>query len=166
MKISIVYSSQSGHTEQMGEVIREGILQVDDAIEVKLMNVNQENAVDADFLQQSDAVIFGTPTYVASTCWQLKKFFDVDCLKYNLGGKLAGCYATAAMQWGGPDLAIQNILAMALTKGMLAYSSGTGEGQPYIHLGPVSLNKNMEEDKAIVRLYGQRMARKCKELFG
>ena len=164
MKISILYFSQTGNTEKMADVIRDGILEYDKDIEVSLMNIINEDNIDKDFLNDSSAVIFGTPTYVAGTCWQMKKFFDTrfDC---KLEGKLAACFATAGCVWGGPDLAIQNILEMALTHGMLAYSSGTEFGRPYIHLGPIALMNNLEENKDIFTLFGKRIAQKTIELF-
>ena len=165
MKITILYFSQTGNTEKMAGVIRDGILKYDKDIEVSLMNIVDENNIDKDFISDSSAVIFGTPTYVASTCWQLKKFFDTrfDC---KLEGKLAACFATAGCLWGGPDIAIQSILEMALTHGMLAYSSGTEFGRPYSHLGPIALAKNPEEYTDIFTLFGKRVAQKTTELFG
>lgn len=165
MKITILYFSQTGNTEKMAGVIRDGIIEFDKDIEVSLMNIINEDRIDKDFLNDSSAVIFGTPTYVASTCWQMKKFFDTrfDC---KLEGKLAACFATAGCVWGGPDLAIQSILEMALTHGMLAYSSGTEFGRPYIHLGPIALMNNLDENKDIFTLFGKRIAQKTTELFG
>ena len=94
MKISIVYVSKSGNTEKTGEMIRDGILSVDPAIEVKLMNIIDEANLDRAFIGESSAVIFGTPTYVAGGCWQIKKLMDT-VFDIPFAGKLAGCYATA-----------------------------------------------------------------------
>ncbi len=165
MKITLLYFSQTGNTEKMAGIIREGILEYDKDIEVSLMNISSDENIDKDFINDSSAVIFGTPTYVASTCWQMKKFFDTrfDC---KLEGKLAACFATAGCVWGGPDIAIQSILEMALTHGMLAYSSGTEFGRPYIHLGPIALMNNLEENADIFTLFGKRVAQKTTELFG
>ena len=165
MKITILYFSQTGNTEKMAGVIRDGIHEYHKDIEVSLMNIISEDNINKEFLDGSSAVIFGTPTYVANTCWQLKKFFDTrfDC---KLEGKLAACFATAGCVWGGPDIAIQSVLEMALTHGMLAYSSGTEFGRPYIHLGPIALMNNPEEYTNIFTLFGKRVAQKASELFG
>ena len=66
MKISILYYSLTGHTREMAEVIAEGVRTVPD-VEVKLFPLD---AIDKEFLAASSAVFFGTPTYLASTCWQ------------------------------------------------------------------------------------------------
>jgi NAD(P)H dehydrogenase (quinone) len=164
LKITVLYFSQTGNTEKMAGVVRDGILGYDGDIEVSLMNIISEDNIDKDFLSDSSAVIFGTPTYVAGTCWQMKKFFDTrfDC---KLDGKLAACFSTAGCLWGGPDIAIQSILEMALTHGMLAYSSGTEFGRPYIHLGPIALMNKLEENNEIFTLFGKRIAQKTAELF-
>lgn len=164
MKITILYFSQTGNTEKMAGIIREGMLSTDKSIEVSLMNIVNEENIDKDFLNDSVAVIFGTPTYVANTCWQIKRFFDTrfDC---KLEGKLAACFATAGCLWGGADIALQSILEMAMTHGMLAYSSGTEFGRPYIHLGPIALMNNLDENAELFSLFGQRIAKKTIELF-
>lgn len=164
MKITILYFSQTGNTEKMAGIIRDGIHEYNAGIEVSLMNIANEDNIDKDFINESSAVIFGTPTYVANTCWQMKKFFDTrfDC---KLEGKLAACFATAGCQWGGPDIAIQSILEMALTHGMLAYSSGTEFGRPYIHLGPIALMSSLDEQTEIFKLFGKRVAQKTMQLF-
>lgn len=72
MKISIVYVSQTGITLTAAEYIQDGILEKYPFIQVKLMDI-RENDVDIPFLDQSDAVIFGTPVYFTSMSWELKK---------------------------------------------------------------------------------------------
>ena len=64
-----------------------------------------------------------------------------------------------------PDIALQSILGMALTRGMLAYSSGTEFGRPYIHLGPVALMASLDEQADIFKLFGNRVAQKTMQLF-
>jgi len=165
MKITVLYFSQTGNTEKMAGIIRDGIAEFDKDIDVSLMNIANEENIDKAFLNDSAAVIFGTPTYVANTCWQMKWFFDTrfDC---KSEGKLAACFATAGCVWGGPDIALQSILAMALTHGMLAYSSGTEFGRPYIHLGPIALMGELEKYTEIFTLFAKRVAQKTVELFG
>ena len=165
MKISIVYVSKSGNTEKTGKMIRDGILGVNPEAEVRLMNLIDEANLDKAFIGESSAVIFGTPTYVAGGCWQIKKLMDT-VFDIPFAGKLAGCYATANFVQGGGDLAIQNTLEMALVKGMLVYSSGISEGHPYIHLGPVALAGHLEDYRNLFTIYGSRMAKKAMELFG
>ena len=164
MKITILYLSETGNTEKMAGHIKDGILKQNGVMEVKLMNMKDGENIDVDFLNGSSAVIFGTPCYAANTCWQLKKFFDTrwDC---KLENKLAGCFATANCMHGGADVAILTVLQHALVRGMLAYSSGTGFGRPFIHLGPVALRDGLDGKKDLFELYGSRFAQKAQELF-
>ena len=105
-----------------------------------------QTAIDKEFLAASSAVFFGTPTYLASTCWQWKKWFD-EPAPCSLGGKLGAVFATANFAQGGADIAIQTLLTHMLVKGMLVYSGGGACGQPYIHLGAVALKENFEASK-------------------
>ena len=52
-----------------------------------------------------------------------------------------------------------------MVKGMLVYSGGGACGQPYIHLGAVALKENFEASKPMFRIFGERVARKAKEIF-
>ncbi len=164
MKITILYFSQTGNTEKMAGFIKDGLLKTESSIDVKLMNIKSDGNIDFDFVNDSKAVIFGTPCYVANTCWQLKKFFDT-CWDCKLEGKLAGCFATANCMHGGADVAILTTLQHALVRGMLAYSSGAGCGRPFIHLGPIALKDDLDGKREIFELFGTRFAEKSLELF-
>lgn len=56
--------------------------------------------------------------------------------------------------------------------GMVCYSGGAGFGIPYLHLGPVGVNSNVEKHNAMENykdnfiIYGRRFASKTIELFG
>ena len=111
----------------MAEHIANGMRTVDN-IEVGIFDIDN---VDDCFLKESNAVVFGTLTYYANTCWQLKKWFD-ESSKYNLEGKIGAVYATADYLQGGADTAILTIINHLMVKGMLVYSGGSALGQPYI----------------------------------
>ena len=160
MKISILYFSKTGHTKEMAYVIANGIKKVSN-IEVGIFDIDN---IDDNFLLDSKAVIFGTPTYLANTCWQLKKWFD-ESNKYNLEGKIGAVFSTAHYAQGGADTAILTIINHLMVKGMLVYSGGSALGKPYIHLGPVAIDENYEESKPMFEIFGERIALKTKTLF-
>ena len=163
MKISILYYSKTGKTREMAEVAASGMRAIE-GMEVGIFDI--EN-VDVDFLHESKAVVFGTPTYLANTCWQIKKWFDeIPIKKINLGGKLGAAFATANFVQGGGDTAILTLVNHMLVTGMLVYSSGSSQGLPYIHLGAVAVKDNFEESKKMFHIFGQRIASKAMELFG
>lgn len=160
MKLSIIYYSKTGKTLKMAEEIEKGMRSVEN-IEVQLFDVDN---IDYDYINESRAVIFGTPTYYANTCWKIKKWFD-ESWNCNLSGKIGGAFATADFQQGGADSAISNIINHLMVKGMLVYSGGSALGNPYIHLGPVALKDTFEESREMFRIFGKRIAEKCVELF-
>ena len=162
MKLSIVYFSKTGKTREMAEVIAGG-MRTREGAEVRLFDLEE---IDKDFLNDSKAVVFGTPTWVANTCWQMKKWLDESSSKgYALGGKIGSVFATANYIQGGADTAITTIVHHLLVKGMLVYSGGAALGQPFIHLGAVAVTGHFEEAKGLFDIYGQRIADKALELF-
>ena len=166
MRISIVCYSLTGHTFEMGQEIIRGI--EEEGLEARIFNI-KEGPVDSDFIASSDGLIIGTPTYQASSVWQIKKWIEEDSRSISLAGKLGGAYATAHYTQGGQDTAIMDILGQLLVKGMLIYSGGGAFGLPIIHHGPVALDKvgnNYEESREMFRIYGKRFASKVKELCG
>ncbi len=158
-KICILYFSKTGKTKEMAEVIAEGATEA--GAEVKTLSI--EDALPED-VNDCDAVIFGTPTYYANICWQIKKWFD-EGKAFNLSGKLGAAFATANMIQGGADTAITTLIQHMMVKGMLVYSGGTTCGQPFVHLGAVATRDQFEECKPMFRALGERVAKKALELF-
>lgn len=161
MKLAILYYSKTGRTKTMAEEVAVGMREVEGA-EVGVFEIKH---ADEAFLLESKAVVFGTPTYLAGTTWQIKKWFD-EGYRFNLSGKLGACFATANYPQGGADTALAMIIQHMLVKGMLVYSSGSGHGKPFIHLGAVALRDRFEESKPLFRIFGKRIAEKTAELFG
>lgn len=163
MKVSILYVSKSGNTEKAAEFIKEGLLSAGE-MEVKLINLLNEEPIDAEFVKESSAVIIGTPTYCANMAWQLKKWFDTD-RSISLAGKLGAAFSTANFVYGGQDLAIADVLHHMLVKGMVVYSSGGGCGAPIIHLGPAAISSELDTSKELFVTFGKRVGAKAIELF-
>ena len=166
MKISIVYFSSTGRTAKMAKEIKKGIAAASADIEVGLFPItelttyNEENIA---FVNDSAAVIVGTPDYYASEANQLKTWLDTCPCK--LADKLCGAYATANFLQGGADVAIQSVLTQLLVKGTVIYSSGVSKGLPFIHLGPICLKDQEEAAADLFQTYGTRFAAKALELF-
>lgn len=159
-KVAIIYYSKTGKTKEMAEVVAKGANTII-GIEAKIFDVD---SIDEGFLEESKAIIFGTPTYYASTCWQLKKWFD-ESHSYNLEGKLGAVFATANYAQGGADAAIMALVNHLMVKGMLVYSGGSALGQPYIHLGAVAIKENFEVSKDQFEIFGKRIAKKVVTLW-
>ena len=164
MRISIIFFSETGNTKKAAEWIARGAKGVPDT-EVRLFNLKDTMAPDQAYIESCDAVIFGTPTYFANMCWQVKQWFDTKA-QYNLSGKLGSAFSTEnSPNGGGGELAIMTLVNHMLVKGMLIYSSGAGCGRPFIHIGPTLVRDVMEEKQELCALYGERIAQQAHRLF-
>ncbi len=159
MKVSIIYHSQTGNTQKMAELIAEGVQSVE-GTEVKLMEVDK---YDAEYIKESDAVIFGSPIYSASLSWKMKQFFDTAPL--NLSGKLGGVFTTSDYVGGGDSIGELVMITAMLVRAMLIYSGGVFEGQPHTHIGATAIKDGDEWQKDRAKIFGERIANKAKELF-
>ncbi|MDD3253140.1 MAG: NAD(P)H-dependent oxidoreductase [Lachnospiraceae bacterium] len=159
MKLSVIYHSESGNTQKMAEAVVEGMNKVEGA-EAKCFSIDE---ADEDWIKESSCIVVGTPVYYAEMSGKVKLFLE-KCGKYGLAGKLGGAFATANFVHGGGEIAIQAIQTHMLVYGMMVYSGGGSFGQPVIHLGPVGVRGQFEELAENFRIYGERMAKKTKEL--
>lgn len=153
MKVAIVYDSRTHTTEKAAGFIAEGLNLVAD-IEVKCFNIDE---VDFDYIRQSNMVIFGSPTYMASVTAKMKSWLEANAKKLDLAGKLGGAYATEQYIHGGAENAIQEMLVFMMVMGMMTYSGGAACGKPVIHLGPVGMSQDIDSFKELFVTYGKRM---------
>jgi len=159
MKISILYHSESGNTKKIARIISEGARSAGN-IEALAMSIDE---IDETFLNASDAVIFGCPTYLGTFTWQMKKFLDTS--RIRLSGKLGAVFVTARYIGGGGDVAELGLVGHLLVKGMLVYSGGGGEGKPFTHFGAVAIEDGDGPQRERAHIFGERIARKAIELF-
>jgi NAD(P)H dehydrogenase (quinone) len=81
--IAIVYFSAAGHTHLMAEAIAEGAQNTPDTT-VQLFRITGEQITNGRWkdeaiaaqLNQADAIVFGTPTYMGGVAAQFKAFVD------------------------------------------------------------------------------------------
>lgn len=162
MKISIIYHSESNNTRKIGEII-ENSIKSSGEIETKLMEI--EN-VDKEFLNDSKAVIFGSPVYYGTYSWKIKKWFDTtEFIGVDLADKLGGVFITEQFVGGGAEVAEMGLIGMMLIRGMLVYSAGGSKGLPFTHFGSVSVRSGDDFQIERAKIFGKRMAAKTKELF-
>ena len=156
MKISILYVSQTGNTEAAAEYIQDGILAKYPFIQVKLMDI-RENEVDAKFLEESEAVIFGSPVYFTSMSWELKKWFD-QSFRIKLNGKLGAVFVTANSLSGGTDTAIMDIIRHMLVKGMFVFSGEGSRSLGAFQIGAVVQAKELDKYEDQLEALGANVA--------
>ena len=100
-KISVIYHSGYGHMTNQAKGIVSGIDGVDN-VTANLIAINQDGEIsesDWQALDASDAIIFGSPTYMGMASWQFKKFADATSKRwFNQGwkNKLAAGFTNSA----------------------------------------------------------------------
>ena len=163
MKISIIYVSQGGNTEVAAEYIEEGLLKRFPFAQVNLMSI-RDDEVDYEFLQQSEAVIFGTPVYCAGMSWELKKWFDSN-VRFDLSGKLGAVFVTAQSPIGGVDTAIMDVVRNMMLKRMLVFSGAGKNTTNKFQLGAVGIVETMNKDAEQFQVFGENIAEKVISLI-
>ena len=76
VKVAIIYHSRNGHTKKQAEAVLEGASMVSDT-EAKMFSV-EEVDVNFDFINASDAIIFGSPTYMGTISAKYKEFMEEE----------------------------------------------------------------------------------------
>ena len=175
MKISVIYDSRTGNTKAMAGCIAEGLMKVE-GVEAKAFlfselseNADETgNAVASDalaFTRESDAVIFGCPTYMAGPTADFYTFLEKMGGKLQLAGKLGGVFATEQYIHGGADVTMLRIAEHLMVFGMMIYSGGGSKGKPVIHFGPVEVSTmGQEQFRELFVTYGERFAAQAASL--
>jgi len=137
--------------------------------------------VTADDFRQADAVLFGTPTRFGNVSAQLKNQIDQLSdlwMKGELEGKPAGVFTSTASLHGGQETTILTLMAPLLHLGFIlvgvpssvqALFTTQGGGSPYGpgHVAGRDGRRDLDEDeKAICRAFGKRIAEVAKKLRG
>ena len=81
--VAVIYFSGSGHTHLMAEAVAEGASQVA-GTNVEMLRITGEQIVEGRWkdgaiiekLNQADAIVFGSPTYMGGVAAQFKAFID------------------------------------------------------------------------------------------
>ena len=160
MKVSIIYVSQTGNTEAAAEYIEDGILEKYPVVQVKRMDIS-EDEVDVEFLQNSDAVIFGSPVYFTSMSWELKRWFD-NSFRIDLEGRLGAAFVTAQSPVGGTDTALMEMIRHMLAKGMLVSAGKSGRFQ----IGAIALAQSIDASQKSLETFGASIAERAIQAGG
>lgn len=160
MNITILYHSESGNTEKVAGLIKSGCNKIG-GIKAEMMAIQD---ADAAFINSSEAIILGGPTYTGDMSWQLKSFLDKN-RQIDYKGKLGAVFATENFIGGGADSALISMLSHLLVKGMVVYSAGAADGKPYTHFGAVCIQAGNKKQRARAEIFGERIAKKTIELF-
>lgn len=123
--ISIVYFSASGQTKGVAEKVAQGVTEA--GKEVKIINVETITEEDWKTLDKSDAIIFGSPTYMGSVAAQFKKFMDDSAgrwMEQSWKNKYAAGFTNSAGLNGDKLNTLVSITLFACSHAMIWISFG------------------------------------------
>jgi len=127
--IAIVYHSGYGHTKKQAEAVRDGAATIA-GIRAELVPIDAEgNLTEATWaaLNEADAIVFGSPTYMGNVSWQFKKFADASSKAWGARAwqdKIAAGFTNSATINGDKHATLQAIQTLALQHGMLWVGTG------------------------------------------
>ena len=122
-KVAVVFHSGYGHTLRMAQAVAEGA-------DADLLPIDADGNLPAsswDALQAADAIIFGTPTYMANVSWQFKKFADASSKQWFVQAwkdKLAAGFTNSAGLSGDKLSTLNTLIALAMQHSMIWVSQG------------------------------------------
>lgn len=127
--VSIVYHSGSGHTAKMAEAVAKGAGSVND-VKANLLAIAGKDIVEGRFkndallaqLDASDAVIFGSPTYMGGPSGQFKCFADATGEHWYKSGwkdKVAAGFTVSSGPSGDKLSTLHYFFTLAMQQGMV-----------------------------------------------
>ena len=122
-RIVIVYHSGYGHTKKIAEAVARGsgaqVLAID--AEGKLPESGWSQ------LEEADAIVFGSPTYMGSVSWQFKRFADDSSkvwFKQGWKDKLGAGFTNSATMNGDKFSTLHYLMTLAMQHSMLWVGTG------------------------------------------
>ncbi len=126
--VGIVYHTGTGYTGLLADAVAEGVTRAGAA--PLLVQIEPGDIVDGRFeneavfapLDDCDAIVFGTPTYMGAVSAQLKAFMDASVARWYSrawAGKVAAAFTVSATPSGDKLNALVDTVVFALQHGMI-----------------------------------------------
>ena len=127
--VSIIYHSGTGHTTKMAEAVAMGASSVAD-VKVQTIAINGKDIVEGRYknaavleqLDASDAIIFGSPTYMGGPSGQFKCFADATGERWYMGkwkNKVAAGFTVSSGPSGDKLSTLHYFFTLAMQQGMI-----------------------------------------------
>lgn len=119
-QVAVVYHSGYGHTEAQARAVARGAASVE-GVTVHMLNVDEAQQ-QWELLKASDAIIFGSPTYMGSASAQFKTFMDASSKAWyarDWKDKVAAGFTTSASQSGDKLSTLMQLAVFAAQHGMV-----------------------------------------------
>ncbi|UTH73681.1 flavodoxin family protein [Chromobacterium sp. IIBBL 290-4] len=135
--ILIIYYSSAGSTHQLAEAIAEGAAQHG---QPSLLRIESRQIMEGRYslqackhaLEQADAIIFGSPTYMGGPAAQFKSFADASSeawCRQALAGKIAAGFTVGGSPNGDQQATLAYFATLAAQHGMLWCGLDIANGQ-------------------------------------
>jgi NAD(P)H dehydrogenase (quinone) len=139
-QVTIIYFTGSGSTGKFAEAIGKGAASVSGA-DVKLISINGDNILNGRYksdtvinqLDESDAIIFGAPTYMGGVAAQFKAFADATVgswYQQKWRNKIAAGFTVSGTPNGDKLNTLQYLHSLAMQHGMIWIGTGELPMQP------------------------------------
>ena len=122
-KVVVVFHSGYGHTQRMAQAVAQGA-------DAELLAIDADGNLPAagwETLAAADAIIFGSPTYMANVSWQFKKFADASSKPWYgqaWKDKLAAGFTNSSGLNGDKLSTLNSLFALAMQHSMIWVSQG------------------------------------------
>jgi NAD(P)H dehydrogenase (quinone) len=138
--VSIIYFSGTGHTGKLAEAIQKGAASVP-GVKSHLLVINGSDIQQGRYsnddvfakLDASDAIIFGSPTYMGGPSAQFKAFADASGAKWFASAwrdKVASGFSVSSSPAGDKFNTLQYFHTLAMQHGMVWVGLGEMPMQP------------------------------------
>ena len=138
--VSVIYFSGSGHTTKMAEAVHKGAASVA-SVKTNIIAINGDDIVKGRYandtvfaqLDSSDAIIFGSPTYMGGPAAQFKAFADATGAKWFTSAwrdKIASGFSVSNSPAGDKFSTLQYFHTLAMQHGMVWVGLGEMPLQP------------------------------------
>lgn len=165
--------------KQVPDLLPESVIENDPNI--KAAKEKQKHIPVANPLELADydAIIWGTPTRYGNVCAQVRNFIDQTGPLWSQGkleNKVSGVFVSTASIHGGQETTIMSAMMPLIHMGMIVVgvpysvpellqtvSGGTPYGPSHV-AGPTSSNPITEDEAAIAKAFGKRIAEITKKM--
>jgi NAD(P)H dehydrogenase (quinone) len=153
--VSIIYYSGTGHTAMFAKYVLQGASSIE-GVQAKLIGIDENDIIKGRYknegvisqLNESDAIIFGCPTYFGGCAAQFKAFADATLapwLQQTWRNKLSAGFTVSGTPSGDKFSTLQYLQTFAMQHGMIWI--GTGE----LPMQPDGLNRLASWNGAIAQ---------------
>ena len=147
-RVTVVFHSGYGHTQRMARAVADGA-------NGELLAIDADGNLPGggwDTLKASDAIVFGSPTYMGDVSWQFKKFADASSKPWyaqEWKDKVAAGFTNSGGMSGDKLNTLFTLYTLAMQHGMI----WVGLGQM-----PANLKSSTRDDVNYLVSYGGAMA--------